>query len=126
MRATILDILECPVSERCLARDSASRACNLRKVTAAPASSAADSDRIERGESMPPALANPANRIMTIRGLIAALTQQEDLNFLFTNRIPRAALTRFMGWFAKIENPLFRDASIPCCRLFSPLDFSEP
>ena len=26
-----LDILECPVSERCLARDSASRACNLGK-----------------------------------------------------------------------------------------------
>jgi phosphatidylserine decarboxylase len=62
---------------------------------------------------------------MTIRGLIAALTQQEDLNFLLTNRIPRAALTRFMGWFAKIENPLVRDASIACWRLFSDLDLSE-
>ena len=40
---------------------------------------------------------------MTVRGLIAAFTQQEDLNFLLTNRIPRAALTRFMGWFSKIE-----------------------
>ena len=48
---------------------------------------------------------------MTVRGLISALTQQEDLNFLLTNRIPRAALTRFMGWFSKIENPLVRDAS---------------
>ena len=27
------DILECPVSERCLARDSASRACNLGKIS---------------------------------------------------------------------------------------------
>ena len=62
---------------------------------------------------------------MTVRGLISALTQQEDLNFLLTNRIPRAALTRFMGWFSKIENPLVRDASIACWRLFSDLDLSE-
>jgi phosphatidylserine decarboxylase len=62
---------------------------------------------------------------MTMRGLIAALTQQEDLNFLLTNRIPRAALTRFMGWFSKIEQPLIRDLSIACWRLFSDLDLSE-
>ena len=62
---------------------------------------------------------------MTIKGLIARFTQQEDLNFLLTNRIPRAALTRFMGWFSKIENPLVRDASIACWRLFSDLDLSE-
>ena len=74
---------------------------------------------------MPPALAGPSNRIMTVRGLISALTQQEDLNFLLTNRIPRAALTRFMGWFSKIENPLVRDASIACWRMFSDLDLSE-
>jgi len=42
---------------------------------------------------------------MTIRGLISTLSQQEDLNFLLTNRIPRAALTRFVGWFSKIEHP---------------------
>jgi phosphatidylserine decarboxylase len=62
---------------------------------------------------------------MTIRGFIAVLSQQEDLNFLLTNRIPRAALTRFMGWFSKIEHPLIRDASIACWRLFSDLDLSE-
>jgi phosphatidylserine decarboxylase len=62
---------------------------------------------------------------MTVRGLISALTQQEDLNFLLTNRIPRAALTRLMGWFSKIENPLVRDASIACWRMFSDLDLSE-
>jgi phosphatidylserine decarboxylase len=62
---------------------------------------------------------------MTIRGLISALSQQEDLNFLLTNRIPRAALTRFMGWFSKIEQPLIRDLSIRCWRLFSDLDLSE-
>jgi phosphatidylserine decarboxylase len=62
---------------------------------------------------------------MTIRELISTFTQQEDLNFLLTNRIPRAALTRFMGWFSKIENPLVRDGSIACWRLFSDLDLSE-
>jgi phosphatidylserine decarboxylase len=62
---------------------------------------------------------------MTIKSLIAGLTQQEDLNFLLTNRIPRAALTRFMGWFSKIEQPLIRDLSIGCWRLFSDLDLTE-
>ena len=62
---------------------------------------------------------------MTVKTLIAALTQQEDLNFLLTNRIPRAAATRFIGWFSKIENPLIRDLSIGCWRLFSDLDLSE-
>jgi phosphatidylserine decarboxylase len=62
---------------------------------------------------------------MTIRGLIAVLSQQEDLNFLLTNRVPRAALTRFMGWFSKLEQPLIRDISIACWRLFSDLDLSE-
>jgi phosphatidylserine decarboxylase len=62
---------------------------------------------------------------MTIRGLISALTQQEDLNFLLTNRIPRAALTRFMGWFSKIENRWVADASIACWGMFSDLDLRE-
>jgi phosphatidylserine decarboxylase len=62
---------------------------------------------------------------MTVKTLISSLTQQEDLNFLLTNRIPRAAATRFMGWFSKIENPLVRDLSIGCWKLFSDLDLSE-
>jgi phosphatidylserine decarboxylase len=62
---------------------------------------------------------------MTVKSLIATFTQQEDLNFLLTNRIPRAALTRFIGWFSKIEYPLVRDFSIGCWKLFSDLDLSE-
>jgi phosphatidylserine decarboxylase len=62
---------------------------------------------------------------MTVKGLIAGLAQQEDLNFLLTNRIPRAAITRFMGWFSKIENPYVCAASIALWRLFSDLDLSE-
>ncbi|MBV9530270.1 MAG: phosphatidylserine decarboxylase [Bradyrhizobium sp.] len=62
---------------------------------------------------------------MTVKALIDALTRLEHLNFLLTNRIPRAALTRFMGWFCKIENPLVRDFSMGVWRLFSDLDLSE-
>jgi phosphatidylserine decarboxylase len=62
---------------------------------------------------------------MTVKRLIATFTQQEDLNFLLTNRIPRAALTRFMGWFSQIENPIVRDFSLLCWKLFSDLDLSE-
>ena len=50
---------------------------------------------------------------------------QEDVNFLFTNRIPRRLATRFMGWFSRIEQPLVRDLSIGIWRLFSELDLSD-
>ena len=60
-----------------------------------------------------------------IRATIAKVFQQEDINFLLTNRIPRRLLTQFMGWFSKIEQPLVRDVSIGLWRLFSDLDLSE-
>ena len=53
------------------------------------------------------------------------LLMQEDLNFLLTNRVPRIALTRFMGWFSKIRNPLVCRASIGLWRLFTDLDLSD-
>jgi phosphatidylserine decarboxylase len=62
---------------------------------------------------------------MSLRSLLANVSQQEDLNFLLTNRIPRRLATRFMGWFSKIEQPLVRDLSIGIWRLFSDLDLSE-
>ena len=62
---------------------------------------------------------------MTLRSRILDLLEQEDLNFLLTNRIPRRLLTQFVGWFSKIEQPLVRDLSIACWRLFSDLDLSE-
>jgi len=62
---------------------------------------------------------------MTVKSLIDRLTQQEDLNFLLTNRIPRRMATRFMGWLSKIEQPLVRDLSIGIWRAFSDLDLSE-
>ena len=53
------------------------------------------------------------------------LLLQEDLNFLLTNRVPRIALTRFMGWFSKIRNPLLARLSIGTWRLFTDLDLSD-
>jgi phosphatidylserine decarboxylase len=49
----------------------------------------------------------------------------EDLNFLFTNRIPRITLTHAMGWFSQIKSPLLTRMSIAVWRWFTPLDFSE-
>lgn len=53
------------------------------------------------------------------------LLQQEDLNFLLTNRVPRIALTRFMGWFSQIRHPWIARASIAVWRLFTDLDLSD-
>ena len=62
---------------------------------------------------------------MTIRQTIKNLLNQEDLNFLLTNRLPRKWLTEFMGRFSKIEQPWVRDASIAIWKYFSDLDLSE-
>jgi phosphatidylserine decarboxylase len=62
---------------------------------------------------------------MTIRSEFLKILQQEDLNFLLTNRIPRRLATRLMGWFSRIEQPVVRDVSIGVWRFFSGLDLSE-
>jgi phosphatidylserine decarboxylase len=62
---------------------------------------------------------------MNARSLIERLTQQEDVNFLFSNRIPRRFVTRIMGWWSRIENPWVCNGSIALWRLFSELDLSE-
>ncbi len=54
-----------------------------------------------------------------LRSTLAGIAQNEDLNFLLTNRIPRHLATRFMAWFGKIEQPLVRDLSIGAWRLFA-------
>lgn len=62
---------------------------------------------------------------MTIRQSIKNLLNQEDLNFLLTNRLPRKWLTEFMGRFSKVEHPWVRDASIAIWKYFSDLDLNE-
>jgi phosphatidylserine decarboxylase len=60
-----------------------------------------------------------------MRILFSRLTQQEDLNFLLTNRIPRRLATRFMGWFSAIEQPMVRDLSIAVWKAFAELDLND-
>jgi phosphatidylserine decarboxylase len=62
---------------------------------------------------------------MTLRSRIQRVLEQEDLNFLLTNRIPRRLATQFIGWFSQIEQPLVRDISIGLWRYFSDIDLRE-
>jgi phosphatidylserine decarboxylase len=62
---------------------------------------------------------------MTVRTQILRIFEQEDINFLLTNRIPRRLATQFIGWFSRVEQPLVRDLSIATWRLFSDLDLTE-
>ncbi len=62
---------------------------------------------------------------MKIRNKFQNLLLQEDLNFLLTNRIPRITLTRVMGWWSQLRNPLVVKASIAVWRWFTDLDLSE-
>ena len=61
----------------------------------------------------------------SLRAVIATILQQEDINFLLTNRIPRRLATRFLGWFSQLEHPLIRDLSIGVWRLFADLDLTD-
>ncbi len=70
-------------------------------------------------------VSDSVDKTMNLRALRDRVLQQEDLNFLLTNRIPRIALTRLMGWFSKIEQPLVRDLSIGAWKLFAELDLSD-
>lgn len=58
-------------------------------------------------------------------GGVRRMLQQEDLNFLLTNRVPRQALTHFMGWFSQIRSPWLARVSIAVWRLFTELDLSD-
>ena len=62
---------------------------------------------------------------MTLAQLRDRILLQEDLNFLLTNRIPRHALTRFMGWFSQLRQPLLVAASLRVWRAFTDLDLSD-
>ena len=57
--------------------------------------------------------------------LLRRLAADEDLNFLFTNRIPRIALTRLVGWFSRLENPLLARTAIGLWSLFTDLDLAD-
>ncbi|MFO0691541.1 MAG: archaetidylserine decarboxylase [Myxococcota bacterium] len=59
-------------------------------------------------------------------GRIDRLFQQPGLNFLLTNRIPRRATTRLLGWLGRIESPGFVRLALRIWSIFAPeLDLSE-
>jgi phosphatidylserine decarboxylase len=66
---------------------------------------------------------------MSIKSLFKATFvrpfQQDNLNFLLTNRLPRALVTRLVGRIAKVEQPVVRDLSLAVWQLFADLDLSE-
>jgi phosphatidylserine decarboxylase len=62
---------------------------------------------------------------MTPKSAIARMVQQEDINFLLTNRIPRDFATRLMGRLSRIEQPWICAGGIAIWRLFSDLDLSD-
>lgn len=62
---------------------------------------------------------------MNLSRQLQRLALNEDINFLLTNRVPRAVLTRFMGWFSRIRHPWVRGASMAVWRAFTDLDLSE-
>lgn len=68
------------------------------------------------------AASTPPSRLRRLRD---HLLLQEDLNFLLTNRLPRALLTRWMGRFSRIRSPLLTRCSIAIWKLFTDLDLSE-
>ena len=62
---------------------------------------------------------------MSPRGLLRAVLGQEHVNFVLTNRIPRYALTRFMGWFSKIAVLPVSTVSIALWKLFCDVDLAD-
>jgi len=56
---------------------------------------------------------------------LANLMVCEQLFFLVSNRIPRRLVTRFMGRFSKIEQPIIRDLSLAVWQRFAELDLSD-
>ncbi|HEX6156346.1 MAG TPA: phosphatidylserine decarboxylase, partial [Burkholderiales bacterium] len=47
------------------------------------------------------------------------------LSFVLTNRIPRRAITLFMGWFSKLEHPLVALPALALWRSFADLRLHE-
>jgi len=62
---------------------------------------------------------------MTVRAAITRITQQERVNFVLTNRLPRRWLTLFMGWVSRLEYPWLCRILLKVWGLFTVLDLSE-
>src|SRR3990167_4443364 len=122
-----LAMREWPASERCLARESSSLRLARGRVQASAPSARADRAKVssmvlpEVDHACLPATIDKLMNIQALRRFV----QQEDLNFLLTNRVPRIALTRLMVRFSRIESPWLARLSIAVWRLFTDLDLSD-
>lgn len=56
---------------------------------------------------------------------LARLGRHEQLNFLLTNRLPRAALTRLVGRISRSGNPLVRTVAMALWRQFAEIDLTD-
>lgn len=65
------------------------------------------------------------NTIVRPLRALRRVVMHEDINFLLTNRVPRIALTRFMGWYSSLRSPTLTRLSIAAWRLFTDLDLDE-
>jgi phosphatidylserine decarboxylase len=63
----------------------------------------------------------PSSSVNPLRQLAAV----ESLNFALTNRVPRVALTRLMGWYSGLRSPALTRLSLAVWRLFTDLDLAE-
>ena len=115
----------CPVSDRCFALDSSSRCLSFTSEVAKAAAPSPLNASVVLPHSIESGFTRGSLRDHDARTEMLRVFEQEDLNFLLTNRIPRRLLTRFMGWFSRIEQPLVRDLSIGLWRFFSDLDLTE-
>src|SRR5215469_1019482 len=111
---------ECPINDGWLAHKSSKRffAPRRPKITA-PAASANKTGCASRF------FIYSDHSSMGARSVIARLCQNESVNFVFSNRIPRRLATRVAGWFSTIEQPVVRDISMAVWRFFSDVDLSE-
>ena len=60
-----------------------------------------------------------------MRSTLLRITQQEEINFLLTNRLPRRLATRLAGRLSRIEQPLIRRLSLAAWRMFCDVDLSD-
>jgi phosphatidylserine decarboxylase len=65
------------------------------------------------------------DKTMTVRSALSRITQQERVNFLLTNRLPRRWATLFVGWLSRLEQPWLTRLCIGIWGLFTELDLSD-
>ena len=68
---------------------------------------------------------NPTPKPTGLRRTLQSVVLNEDINFLLTNRVPRKALTHFMGWWSRLQNPWVVRLSLKVWTTFTDLDLSD-